>query len=187
MGSVDPAKVSPGAKEVRALPKESLLAALRNRVLQGLARSLPGSFTLRVQLHRWRGVKIGKRVHISPDVILETAYPQWISIGDHVQIGIRVTVLAHIHGMPPRKADWEDYVSVRIEDEAFVGPGVMILPNVTVGRGAVITAGSVVTQSVPPMTMVQGNPAKPIAQCGVPLAWDTPLKEFLRHLKPIGR
>jgi hypothetical protein len=42
-----------------------------------------------------------------------------------------------------------------------------------------------VTRSVPAMTMVQGNPAVPIARCGVPLWPDTPLKEFSSRLIPI--
>jgi acetyltransferase-like isoleucine patch superfamily enzyme len=79
----------------------------------------------------------------------------------------------------------DERVSVRIEDDVFIGPGVMIMPNVTIGAGAVIAAGSVVTRSVAPLTMVQGNPAKPIARCGLPLGMNTPIKEFYRGLTPI--
>jgi carbonic anhydrase/acetyltransferase-like protein (isoleucine patch superfamily) len=74
---------------------------------------------------------------------------------------------------------------VRIESDAFIGPGVIILPNVVIGRGAVVAAGSVVTRSVPPMTVVQGNPAVPVAQCGVPLSPKVTQKEFVRGLKPL--
>ena len=48
-------------------------------------------------------------------------------------------------------------------------------------------AGSVVTHSVPAMTIVEGNPAVPIAKCGVPLWPDTPLKEFSRELKDLAK
>ena len=170
----------------RELPAEHLVSAIKNRLLQVAALYGPGTGTLRVRLHRWRGVKIGDGVHIGTDVILETAYPQWISLGNGVSIGTRTTILAHIHGLPPRREQWDAYLSVRIEDDANLGAGVLVLPNVTIGHGAVVSAGSVVTRSVPPLTMVQGNPAQPIAKCGVPLAWDTPLKEFLRHLRPLG-
>jgi acetyltransferase-like isoleucine patch superfamily enzyme len=128
-------------------------------------------------LHRARGVKIGKNVFISEDVILETACPDLITIEDRAWIGIRVTVIAHMR---------EQFQGVIIEKEAFVGPGVIILPNVTVGHGAVVTAGSVVTRSVPPMTVVQGNPAVPVARCGVPLTPETSIKEFSLKLKPIA-
>ena len=49
-----------------------------------------------------------------------------------------------------------------------------------------VTAGSVVTQSVPPMTVVQGNPAVPVARCGIPLGKDVSVKEFSRRLKPLA-
>jgi len=126
-------------------------------------------------------------VHINYDVILETAYPQWISIGSRVQIGIRCTVIAHIHALPPAASNMNDgdYASVRIEDDVNIGPGVIVLPNVTIGEGAVVMAGSVVTKSVPPYSMVQGNPAKVIAKCGIPLGWETPLKEFYKKLRPV--
>lgn len=178
-------KSSAETQQSREFPSESLLAGLKKRLLQGLARSVPGESTLRVQLHRWRGVRIGRNTHIGFDVLIETAYPQWVWIGDNVQLGIRSAILAHIHALPPRKEEHEGYISVRIEDDAYIGPGAMILPNVTIGHGAVVTAGSVVTSSVPPLIMVQGNPARPIARCGIPLGWNTPLKEFYRHLKPI--
>jgi serine acetyltransferase len=62
---------------------------------------------------------------------------------------------------------------------------VIILPNVVIGHGAVVTAGSVVTRSVPPMTVVQGNPAVPVARCGIPFTPTTTSKEFARRLKPL--
>jgi acetyltransferase-like isoleucine patch superfamily enzyme len=170
---------------LRDLPPDHVWKAIRNRILGVLALYAPGIRSLRIWLHRWRGVKIGRGVSISADVILETAYPEWISIGDDVQIGVRTTVLAHMHGLAPKRDQWKGYISVRIEDEANIGAGVIILPNVTIGRGAVVNAGSVVTHSVPPMMVVRGNPAKPIAKCGVPLTWDTPLKDFLRSLRPV--
>lgn len=47
-----------------------------------------------------------------------------------------------------------------IEDEVWIGANVIILSGVTVGRGAIIAAGSVVTKDVSPFTLVGGNPAK---------------------------
>ena len=112
--------------------------------------------------------------------------PKRVWIGDAASIGIRSTIIAHfraaVHGDTSQE---DDRVSVRIEDEAFIGPGAIILPGVTIGRGAVVTAGSVVSSSVPPLTMVQGNPARPVARCGVPLGLKTPLKAFYRSLKPL--
>jgi serine acetyltransferase len=62
---------------------------------------------------------------------------------------------------------------------------VIVLPNVIIGRGAIVTAGSVVTKSVPPKTMVQGNPARPIATGEIPFGLNVSVKEFAKALKPI--
>jgi acetyltransferase-like isoleucine patch superfamily enzyme len=157
---------------------ENLVRGLLNRVLQMLTMIVPGGQTLRVLLHRARGVTIGKDVWISYNVVLETSYPHLITIDDSAFIGIGVIVIAHFK---------ESRRGVRIGKQVFIGPGVIILPDVEIGAGAVVTAGSVVTSSVPPMTVVQGNPAVPIARCGVPLWPDTPLKEFSGKLKPISK
>ena len=167
------------------------LTGVRNRVLQVAALYSPGGDTLRPTLHRHRGVKVGRRTWIGFDTLIEPSYPQRVVIGERVAIGIRVLILAHFaHQGRNRESaggELDERVSVRIEDDAFIGPGSIIMPNVTIGRGAVVASGSVVTRSVPPLTMVQGNPAQPIARCGVPLGLDTPVKEFYRRLTPIGR
>lgn len=154
--------------------KDPILPGFIKRSFQLFARMLPGGDSLRVYLHRARGVHIGKDVFISQDVVLETSHPNLITIEDRVFIGIRTTVIAHMREL--RRG-------VKIEHDAFIGPGSLILPNVTIGYGAVISAGSVVTHSIPPMTVVQGNPAKPIAMCGIPLGAKTKINEFSTRLK----
>ncbi len=156
--------------------KESALRGSINRVLQLLARIVPGAQTARVSLHRARGVKIGKNVWIGYDAILDTSRPHLITIADGVSIGMRVMIIAH----------FRETQGVMIERDVFIGPGAIILPNVTIGEGSVVTAGSVVTKSVPPMTVVQGNPAASIARCGVPLTKEVNLKTFSRKLVPLA-
>ena len=153
--------------------KESIVRGVANRLLQNLARLLPGARTLRVFLHRIRGIRIGKNVWIGYDAILDTSRPDLIEIGDGCTIGIRTTIIAH----------FKESRGVTLEPDVFIGPGAIILPNVVVGRGAVVAAGSVVTRSVPPMTLVRGNPAVPIASCGVPLTEDVTLREFSARLR----
>lgn len=166
-----------------------LLAGARNRALQIVALYAPGGDTTRVFLHRLRGVEIGENTWIGFDTLIEPSYPHRVAIGNRVAIGIRVLIIAHFaHQGRNRETSagtLDERVSVRIEDDVFIGPGAMVMPNVTIGAGAVVAAGSVVTRSVAPLTMVQGNPAKPIARCGIPLGLDTPIKEFYRQLKPI--
>jgi acetyltransferase-like isoleucine patch superfamily enzyme len=156
---------------------ERLLPGLRNRLLQMVARTAPGATTWRVKLHRWRGVKIGRGVWIGYDAIIETSSPHLVTIRDRSAIGIRATIVAHNR----------EQQGVVIEEDVSIGAGAIILPNVTIGRGAIVTAGSVVTKSVPPKTMVQGNPAQPIATVEIPLRLDVTLKEFAKGLKPIRR
>ena len=156
--------------------ERGVLRGLGNRVLQFLARNLPGERSTRIFLHRARGVRIGKGALIGYDVILETACTHLVTIEDGAAISMRSTIIAH----------FKESKGCKIEKDAFIGPGVIILPNVVIGHGAVVTAGSVVTSSVPPMTVVRGNPAVPIARCGVPLDANVSFLEFSGRLKPLA-
>jgi acetyltransferase-like isoleucine patch superfamily enzyme len=154
---------------------ERLLPGFKNRLLQMLARFAPGATSVRVRLNRWRGVNIGKGVWIGYDAIIETSYPHLVTIRDRAAVGIRVTIIAHNR----------EQRGVIIEEDASIGVGAIILPGVTIGRGAIVTAGSVVTKSVPPKTMVQGNPARPIATVEVPLGLNVSVKEFAKGLRSV--
>jgi acetyltransferase-like isoleucine patch superfamily enzyme len=155
--------------------QERLLPGLKNRILQVLARIAPGATTLRVRLNRWRGVNIGKDVWIGYDAIIETSFPHLVTIRDRAAIGIRATIIAHNR----------EQQGVVIEEDATLGPGVIVLPAVTIGRGAMVTAGSVVTKSVPAMTMVRGNPAEPVATVEVPFGLEVSVKQFAKGLRPL--
>ena len=159
--------------------REGLWTGIKKRLFQVLALYAPGSTTLRVRLHRARGVRIGQRVMIGTDVMIDTSCPHLVSIGNNVQIGIRSVFIAHFGDMTRTDPDADP--TIRVEDDVYIGPSVTILPNVTIGTGAVVTAGSVVNQSVPPASVVQGNPARPVARCAVPLAWRS-YCEFTQHL-----
>jgi acetyltransferase-like isoleucine patch superfamily enzyme len=155
--------------------QEPVLRGIKNRMLQHFAKWVPGSTGLRVALHRLRGVQIGGGTWIGYEALIETAYPSLVSIGSNVTIGMRTTIIAHFH----------ELTGVTIGNNVYVGPCAVILPGVTIGEGAVVTAGSVVTTSVPPMTVVQGNPAKRIARCGIPLLLNTSRREFTKHLRKL--
>ena len=155
---------------------ENLLSGIKNRLLQQLAMSIPGGGSnVRVALHRLRGVNIGKGVWIGYQALIETAYPSLVTIGDRVIIGIRSTIVAH----------FQELRGVRIQDDVYIGSCAVVLPGVTIGKGAVVSAGSVVTASVPPMTVVQGNPAKQVAKCGIPLGPKTSRADFMKQLKKL--
>ena len=92
-----------------------------------------------------------------------------LTIGKHVDIASSVMVYNAEHDLA------DEYMlptlePVVINDYCFIGPRVIILPGVTIGRGAVVAAGAVVTKDVAPGVIVGGVPAKEIGK--------RPLKEF---------
>jgi acetyltransferase-like isoleucine patch superfamily enzyme len=168
---------------------ENSIIGAKNRLLQILALYAPGAMTWRVRLHRWRGVNIGEDVFIGTGALLETSYPWLISIGSRVNIGVRTIVIAHFH-LPKDLVQNPKTVkpTVYIEDDVYIGPGVIVLPNVTIGKGAVVSAGSVVTRNIPSLTLVRGNPAEPIARCGIPLRFlQANVDEFYLKLRPFRK
>lgn len=62
----------------------------------------------------------------------------------------------------------------------FLGPGVIVLPNVVIGGGAVVAVGSVVSASV---TMVRRNPDRPTARVGKPPSAEVSFQEFSASLR----
>lgn len=85
-----------------------------------------------------------------------------ITIGEDVRIGPNVQLLTPTHPLEaePRKAGWEGGRPIMIEDNVWIGGGVIVLPGVTIGRNSVVAAGSVVTRDVAPGVLVAGNPAR---------------------------
>ena len=86
-----------------------------------------------------------------------------LAIGDNVSVSAGVWVLTDEHDINDPLFP-EILAPVRIDDYAFIGSKAMILPGVTVGRGAVIGAGAVVTKDVPPFHIVAGVPARTIGE-----------------------
>lgn len=86
-----------------------------------------------------------------------------IIIGNHVDIASEVMVYNSEHNV-----NSEDFHAttdqVVIEDFCFIGPRVIVLPGVKIGKGAVVAAGAVVTEDVPEFAIVGGVPAKIIGE-----------------------
>ena len=120
-------------------------------------------------LHRWRGVRMGADCFVDPVAILETAYPENITIGNDVRVTAGAIIMTHIK--PPHYLRDKGYVPVVLkpvvlEDHCFIGVNAVVMPGVTVGRASVVGSGAVVTADVPPLTMVAGNPARIIKRFG---------------------
>ena len=82
-----------------------------------------------------------------------------ITIGNRVCIGEDVRLLTGSHSLTSPSFDLITK-PITIKDNVWVATGAIVLPGVTIGEGAVVAAGSVVTKDVEPWTVVGGNPAK---------------------------
>ena len=152
-----------------------------NRILSKIAFLAPGGFTFRPWLHRRRGVKISKGVWISQYVCIDEDHPENIIINENVSIGLRTTIIAHLYWErrgPDKKAG-----TVIIEKNAYIGPHCVILPNVTIGEGSVIMAGTVVSRNVPPNVLYGTPPPSPIARVTRPLIVGETYENFLLGLR----
>jgi acetyltransferase-like isoleucine patch superfamily enzyme len=153
------------------------------RLLRRLAYIVPGGYSIRPAIHRWRGAKIGKRVWISQYVYIDEIHPEAVTIGDNVSIGIRTSIIAHLYWGRTRGRKGAGPIS--IGSNVFVGPHCVILPGVSIGEGAVIQAGSVVSRDVPPRTFFGNPPAQPLAEVTTPLTPEHSYLEFVRGLRPL--
>ena len=110
------------------------------------------------------GAHIGKHCLISSKNF--GTEPYLITIGDNVQITHGVSIHCHGGGNIMRRTipDFDAFGKVIIQDWAYIGAYSQIMPGVTIGEGAIVAAGSIVTKSVPPYTIVGGNPARTIGK-----------------------
>jgi acetyltransferase-like isoleucine patch superfamily enzyme len=152
-----------------------------NRVLNKLAFVVPGGGSLRLWLHRLRGSRVGKNAWIGQFVYLDELHPEDITIGDNCTIGLRTSIFSHFYWGPRRPASNGKVV---IENDVFIGPHCVILPNVVIGEGAVIKAGTVVTRNVPRHAFWGSPPAGYLGEVTVPLTADHSYEEFLRGVRP---
>ena len=107
------------------------------------------------------GMKIGKDCDINPGLMVDYPHCWLIELEDRVTLAPQVYLLAH-DASTKRTLDYTRLGRVLIKKGAFIGARSIIMPGVCIGENAVVAAGSVVTKSVEPNTVVGGNPAKPI-------------------------
>jgi acetyltransferase-like isoleucine patch superfamily enzyme len=110
---------------------------------------------------RAAGATIGERIVLEFGAYVDTDFAWLVTLEDDVVLAARAQVLAH-DGATRQVLGHTLVAPVRICTGAYVGAGATILPGVTVGRYAVIGAGSIVSRDVPPETVVAGIPARAI-------------------------
>jgi acetyltransferase-like isoleucine patch superfamily enzyme len=137
----------------------------KDRILHLIAKHVHPS-SLRVLLHRARGVKIGKNVFIGSEVYIDDYNPKLVTVENNAFVTARCMLVVHMPDMSEysKGRKWIGECRgiqkpIRIKEGAFIGIGTIIMPGVTVGKGAVVGAGSVVTKDVPDYCVVTGVPA----------------------------
>ena len=109
-------------------------------------------------------LSIGKGSIIGDKAILDARNGIFIGNNVNLSTGVSIWTEQHDHRDPYFKCTGGPDFRVVIEDRAWIGPNVIILHSVTIGEGAVVGAGSVVTKNVAPFSVVGGIPAKEINQ-----------------------
>ena len=108
-------------------------------------------------------LKIGENSHIHPRCQI-SAYKSSVFIGKEVQIAPNCAFYPYSHGIARGKLIQEQPLhskgDIIVGDDAWLGFGVIVLDGVRIGKGAVIGAGSVVTQAIPDGAIAAGTPAR---------------------------
>lgn len=134
---------------------------------------------LKVKLLQLFGAKIGKGVRVKPGVTIK--FPWRIVIGNYVWLGEQVwldnVIDIHIDDhvcisqgayLGTGNHDWQDpnfalkLSAIHLESRCWIGAKAVVGPGVTIGHGAVLCLGSIAGQSLAPMTIYAGNPARPV-------------------------
>ena len=121
-------------------------------------------------------IEIGEHTVINRDVLLDGR--TGLKIGHNVSISEGTVILTLEHN--PNSPTFENRgAPVYIGDHVFVGARAMVLPGVTIGQGAVVAAGAVVTHDVAPFAIVAGVPARLIGHRRQDLAYTLDYSKFL--------
>lgn len=110
-------------------------------------------------------LRVGSHTHLGYQVGISVGTE--VTIGDHVLIANRVSLVGYDqHPVDPVKRmknyppDEKGCGDIIIEDYVWIGMNCIVLKGVTVGEASIVAAGSVVTNNVPPYSVVAGNPAR---------------------------
>jgi acetyltransferase-like isoleucine patch superfamily enzyme len=135
----------------------SFWKVMKNFIVIELARYTPflsmKNWLYRTFLH----MKIGERTSFALMVMPDIMFPEKITVGTNSVIGYNTTILAHEYLIKEYRLG-----QVNIGSEVMIGANSTILPGVTIGDGAIVSAGTVVHKDVEPGTFVGGNPMRVI-------------------------
>lgn len=119
-----------------------------------------------VWINTGRNLTLGNDVDVAKGVMISTM--GGVEIGDRVLLGYGTKIFSSNHDIPPIGEPFpvsgKIYKKVIIEKDVWIGASAIILPGVTIGEGALVAAGSVVTKDVEANSIVAGNPARKIGE-----------------------
>ena len=164
-------------KVLGRLPSQNLRRfVLRRFFCVDIARNavLYGGFEIRSP----RKLRIGESSVIGHKAILDAR--GGLTIGSNVNISSEVMIWTAQHDYRDPKFG-TDFKAVIVGDYAWLGPRCIILPGVTIGEGAVVAAGAVVSKNIEPYTVVGGVPAKKISDRPKELAYN-PAEHFIPYI-----
>lgn len=128
---------------------------VRNFVVIQIARYTP-FLAMKNWLYRvFLNVKVGENTSFALMVMLDVMFPEKISVGKNSIIGYNTTILAHEYLIEEYRLG-----DVVIGNEVMIGANSTILPGVTIGDGAIVSAGTLVHKDVPPGSFAGGNPMR---------------------------
>jgi acetyltransferase-like isoleucine patch superfamily enzyme len=135
--------------------------------------------------HAWLALVVERHVQVTQETVVAQRFEPWLTIGDRTRFGrdltvaccAEVTIGADVVGgdrilLADTYHDYRDPSTpisaqamaeprpLRIEDGAWIGTAVVVNRGLTIGAGAVVEHGSVVTSDVPPRAVVAGDPAR---------------------------
>jgi acetyltransferase-like isoleucine patch superfamily enzyme len=153
----------------RLLPKGTA-SQLRATLLSQAGFQIGAGTIIRGRPHINGGRRLYKNLVIGRGCLIDVGctldLEDLLTIGDRVMIGHEAMLLTSSHEIGPKEHRAGDMVRgpVTVGDGAWLGPRCVILPGVTIGAGAIVTAGSLVNKDVSPNTRVAGTPAKQVEQ-----------------------
>ncbi|MDO6657887.1 DapH/DapD/GlmU-related protein [Anaerobacillus sp. 1_MG-2023] len=130
---------------------------VKNFIIIQLARYTP-FIPMKNWLYKtFLGVKIGDQTAFALMVMLDIMFPEKISVGKNSIVGYNTTILAHEYLIDEYRLG-----DVVIGDRVMIGANSTLLPGITIGDGAIVSAGTLVHKSVPAGAFVGGNPMQVI-------------------------
>jgi maltose O-acetyltransferase len=189
-GSSKKVKLTGMAKVRQVFAEDTAGVHLRLQIANILLSLLPAGTAsqMRATVLRWAGFQIGtgtiirgrphmngqrqlyQNLAIGRGCLIEVGctldLEDRLTIGDRVTIGSEAMLLTSSHEIGPKEHRAGNMVRgpVTVGDGAWIGPRCVILPGVTIGAGAIVTAGALVNKDVSPDTRVAGTPAKQVEE-----------------------